>query len=202
MYHGNPKMQFKEPKASYLKSEIQGDATLEGLAETNLTLRENILEAQQRHTKYAGGKEIMFDIGDKEWLSTRYIWTTRPAKKLDYKRAGPYTVSEVINRNAHKLDLPNTMWNLNVFHVLQLDRYTPPVIGQPPNKPLPMIVAASEEWEVDRILDSKRQYRKFLNLVEWAEYRSVRTTWEPAEILRNAQELVDQFHRSHPRKPR
>ena len=122
MYHRNPEMQFQAPKASHLKSEIQADATLEGLAETHRTLCENILEAQMRQTKYAGGKEITFDIGDKVWLSTKHFHTTRPSKKLDYKRAGPYTVSKVISRNAYKLDLPKTMRNHNVFHVSQLDR--------------------------------------------------------------------------------
>jgi hypothetical protein len=202
MYHRNPEMQFKAPKASHLKSEIQADATLEGLAETLRTLCENILEAQQRQTKYAGGKEITFNIGDKVWLSTKHFRTTRSSEKLDYKRAGPYTVSKVINRNAYKLDLPKTMRNHNVFHVSQLDRYTPPVSGQPPNEPLPMIVDDSEEWEVDHILDSKWRSRKVHYHVQWAGYRYVRTSREPAENLGNAQELMDEFHHSHPEKPR
>ena len=106
MYHRNPKMQFKAPKASHLKSEIEADATLEGLAETHRTLNENILEAQQRQTKYTGGNEIRLDIGEKVLLSTKHFRTTRPSIVLDYKRVAPYTVSKVINRNAHKLDLP------------------------------------------------------------------------------------------------
>ena len=65
-----------------------------------------------------------------------------------------------------------------------------------------MIVDGSEEWEVDRILDSKQSYRKLHYLVQWAGYRYVRTCWEPADNLGNAQELVDKFHRSHPRKLR
>jgi hypothetical protein len=102
MFHRNPEMQFKAPKASHLKSDIQADATLEGLAETHRTLRENILEAQQRQTNFAGTKDIMSDIRAKVWLSTKHFRTTRPSTKLDYKRAGPYTVSKVINRNAYK----------------------------------------------------------------------------------------------------
>jgi len=202
MYHRNPEMQFKAPKASHLKSEIQADAMLGGLAETHRTLRENILDTQQRQTKYAGGKEITFDIGDKVWLFTRDFRTTGPSKKLDYKRAGLYTVSNVINRNANKLNLPKTMRNHNVFHVSQLNRYTPPVSGQLPNQPLPMIVDNSEEWEVDGILDCKRRYRKVHYLVQWAENRYVCMSWEPAEKLRNAQEQVEEFHHSHPGTPR
>jgi hypothetical protein len=65
MYHRHPEMQFKAPKALHVKSEDQADATLEGLSETYRTLRENILKAQQRQTKYSSGKELTFNVGDK-----------------------------------------------------------------------------------------------------------------------------------------
>jgi len=65
MYHRNPEMQFKAPKGSHFKLEIQADSTPKRLAESHRTFRENIVEAQQRQMKYAGGKEITFDIGDK-----------------------------------------------------------------------------------------------------------------------------------------
>jgi len=202
-YHYHPVMQFKAPKQpSSLNSEIQADAFAAGLEETHQTLRKNLQEAQANQTKYAGGKEVVFEVGDKVWLSTRHFRTTRPSKKLDYKRTGPYTVSKVINKNAYKLDLPYTIRKHNVFHVSLLDRYTPPTAGQPPSEPQPTVVDDSDEWEVDRILDSKRRYRKLHYLVQWAGYSYVRTSWEPAENLGNAQELVDEFHREHPRKPR
>ena len=141
-------MQFKALKASHLKSVDQADATLEGLAETHRTLRENIMEAQQRQTKYIGGNEITFDVGDKVWISTKHFRTTRPSEKLDYKHAGPYTGSKVIIKNADKLDLPKTMQNHNVVHVSQIDLSTPPVSVQPSREPHPMMVDYSEEWEL------------------------------------------------------
>jgi len=206
LYHRNPQMQCKAPKppASHLKSEIQPDAVLEGLEETHRVLRENLLEPQKRQSKYAGGKEITFNVGDKVWLSTKHLRTTRPSKKLDYKRTGPYTVSKIINKNAYKLDLPNTMRNHNVFHISLLDWYASPVAGQPRSEPQPMIVddAGEEEWEVERMLDAKLHYRKLHYLVQWAGYSHVRTSWAPADNLENAQELVDDFHRTHPEKPR
>jgi len=64
---------------------------------------------------------MIFKVGDKVWLSTRNIHTTSPCKKLDYKRAGPYTVIKIINRNAYKLDLPKTMRINDVFHISLLD---------------------------------------------------------------------------------
>ena len=205
VYHWHPEMQFEAPKApANLKSEIQADAVLEGLEETHRLLRGSILDAQERQMKYAGGKEITFEVGDRVWLLTKHFRKTRPSKKLDYKCAGPYMVSMIINQNAYKLDWPKTMRNHNVFHVSQLDRYTPPVVGQPASEPLLTIVDESgeEELEVDRILDSKRCYRKLHYLVQWAGYSHLRTSWEPADNLEHAQHMVDEFHRKHPGKPR
>jgi len=185
----HPEMKFKAPNPpANLKSEIQADAVLEGLEETHRLLQESILDAQERQTKYAAGKEITFEVGDRVWLSTKHFRTTRPFKKLDYKCAGPYTVRKIINQNAYKLDLPKTMQNHTVFHVSQLDRYTQPVGGQPPLQPLTTIVdeLGEEEWEVDHILDSKRRYRKLHDLVHWAGYSHICTSWEPADNLKHA----------------
>jgi len=199
-YHFHPEMQFKWPKAPTIaRSEVKADVMLAGLEETHEILRQNLLEAQTRQSKYAGRKEMIFKVGDKVWLSTRNIHTTRPCKKLDYKRAGPYTGSKMINRNAYKSDLPKTMRIHDVFHVSLLNLYSPPIMGQPSSEPQPTIVDDSGyEWEVERILDSKRRYRMLHYLVQWAGYNYVRTSWEPADNLENAQELVNEFHQTHP----
>ena len=90
----------------------------------------------------------------------------------------------------------------NVFHVSLLDRYTPPVAGQHPPEPQPTIVDDHDEYEDERILDSKRRYRKLYYHVQWAAYNYLQTTWEPASNLENAQDLVDEFHAANPTKPR
>jgi hypothetical protein len=113
-----------------------------------------------------------------------------------------YTVSKIINKNVYKLDLQKTMRNRNVFHVTQLDHYPPPVVGQPSSEPHPVIVDNSEEWEVERILDSKQRYRKLHYLILWAGYSHIRTCWELFENLENARELSDEFHQDQPNKPR
>jgi hypothetical protein len=59
-------------------SETEGDVLLEGLEETHRVLHENLLEAQEKQTKNAVGKEITFDVGDRVWLSTRHFHPTRP----------------------------------------------------------------------------------------------------------------------------
>jgi hypothetical protein len=108
-YNYHPTMQFKPPKDPNFRSQVQPDSWMAGVEEIHQILRENIIEAQVRQTKYAGGKEMTFAVGDKVWLSTRNKKTSRPSKKLDYKRTGPYTVGKIINKNGYKLDLPSTM---------------------------------------------------------------------------------------------
>jgi hypothetical protein len=88
------------PKATSLKSETQTDILRKGLEETHLVLREDTLEDLEKQTKYAGGKEITFEVGDRVWLSTGHFRTNRPSKKLDDKCAGRYSVSKTINKNA------------------------------------------------------------------------------------------------------
>lgn len=91
------------------------------------------------------------------WLSTQHFRMTSLTQKLDYKSAGPYTGSKIINQSAYISDLPKTMWNHNVFHVSQLLRDSATVVGQLPSELQPTIVdePGNEEWEVDRILDSR-----------------------------------------------
>jgi hypothetical protein len=137
-------------------------------------------------------------VGDTVWLSTRNLKTSRPSKMLDYKRTGPYMASKIINKNDYKLDFPSTTRNNNIFHVSLLDRYTLPVGGQSSSEPHPMIVEETQEWEVHRILDYRRRYRKLHYLVQWSGCNHICTSWEPAEHLKNTRKLADEFHRNRP----
>jgi hypothetical protein len=139
---------------------------------------------------------MTFEVGDKVWLSAKHIQTARPSKKLDYKRLGPFKVTKVINRNAYRLELPYSMKVHNVFHVSLLDRYVGPVPGQQPSDPPPAITAENpdaEEWEVERVLDSRKRYKRLWYLVQWAGHNYVNTSWEPAETLEGASESGSRF---------
>jgi hypothetical protein len=64
-----------------------------------------------------------------------------------------------------------------------------------------MIVEETEEWEVDRILNSRRRYQKLHYLVLWTGDNHIRTSWEPAEQLKNAPDLLHEFLRERPDQP-
>src|SRR5439155_968659 len=186
MYGMHPRMHLAPFVTSRIHLERSADDHVTKITELREQLQKNILEAQERQTKYAGGKDMTFNVGDKVWLSTRNIKTSRASKKLDYKRIGPYTVTKVINKNAYKLNLPPTLRIHNVFHVSLLDAYKSPVTGQLPPEPLPVISSDdpdSTEWEVERIIDSRTRgrgpIRRIEYLVQWAGYAYIRTTWEP-----------------------
>ena len=143
-----------------------------------------------------------FSVGDMVWLLRRHISTTRPCAKLDYKKLGPFRIVERINPVAFRLKLPPHFRIHDVFHVSLLephhasqlpDRQAPP----PPPVELPM----GEEYEVDQILDSRLHRRRLQYLVLWKGYPLSEATWEPSQHLKNAPEVVQDFHHRYPHKP-
>ncbi|MBW0553689.1 hypothetical protein O181_093404 [Austropuccinia psidii MF-1] len=71
--------------------------------------------------------------------------------------------------------------------------------GPPP----PIIIEEEEEGEVSQIMDSKVKQQKLYYLVEWKGFSQdpERSTWEPAESLKNFPEPIKDFHSLYPDKP-
>ena len=76
MYGMHPRMHIAPFVTSRLHSERLADDYAAKIGEVRERLRQNIVEAQERQTKYPGGKEISFAVGDKVWLSTKHITTS------------------------------------------------------------------------------------------------------------------------------
>jgi hypothetical protein len=173
-------------------------------------LRAEICLAQAQHEKYANRKRRpsrRFLENDLVWLDARNIKTARPQKKLDWKFLGPYRISAVISPYAYRLELPASMRIYPVFHVnLLRPANSNPLPGQRQDPPPPVEVEGVEEWEVEDILDSRWDRRgrggrpRLKYLVKWAGYDE--PTEVPADHLTNAQEIVNNFHRRYPAKPR
>ena len=142
-----------------------------------------------------------YQEGDKVWLSTRFIKTTRPAKKLDNRYLGPFVIKDKISSHAFRLELPTTMRIHNVFHVSLLEPYhenTLPGRIQPP--PPPVEVNGDVEYEVEAILDHKIDRRfsaeeRLRYLVKWLGYDD--TTWEGPSNLQNATEILEAYRRKY-----
>jgi transposase InsO family protein len=176
------------------------------LQEIQATLSYNLYDAQNTQKKVADrhrcDSSTKFQVGDRVWLLQGNIKTTRPCRKLDYQRFGPYVISGKINDVTFRLDLPPHMRLHPVFHVSLLEPYTSSSIpGRVSTPPPPVEVSNGSEYEVAAILDSKLIRNKLYYLVDWLGYTPNDRTWEPAENLQNASDMVAAFHRNYPNKP-
>jgi hypothetical protein len=143
-----------------------------------------------------------YSIGDKVWLSSKNIVTDRPTAKLADKWLGPYPIASIVSRSAVRLQLPNSMKVHPVFNVTMIRPHEPdPILNRQPAPTPPPIIAGppgEEEWEVERIDDVRRRYRKLQFLVKWKGWSNADRTWEPVENLERAPEAIAEFYRIHP----
>ncbi|MBW0529527.1 hypothetical protein O181_069242 [Austropuccinia psidii MF-1] len=130
------------------------------------------LEAAIRRFKYADRNRAIppdFQPGDKVWLASKNIKTTRPTKKLSERWLGPFEVLKKIGSHAYHLKLPQQWKTVHpVFHVSLLEPVKQSTIpNQHQLPPPPIIVEDKEEWEVAHVLDSKLTRGTLWYLVEW-----------------------------------
>ena len=67
--------------------------------------------------------------------------------------------------------------------------------------PDPVLVDGVEEFEVEKILNSRMRYNRLEYLVKWKGYDTGHNGWEPHYNL-HAPDEVAQFHRDFPSAPR
>jgi hypothetical protein len=180
-------------------------ALAENLRSHHDDLIENIKSAQNHQARYydAKHKRIEFSVGDKVWLSSANISTQRPSKKLDWKRLGPFTITERIGTQAYRLQLPVSMKVHSVFHVSLLEPYVSSTIPNRVRPPPPaVVVEAEQEYEVEEILDSKYLRNRLFYLVKWKGYDPCHNSWEPVSFVKNASRLIEVYHSKYPSRPR
>ena len=84
------------------------------------------------------------------------------------QKLGPFRILERVNPIAFRLELSPTFRLHNVFHACLLKLYHPSRIrGRQPHPSLPVELSTGEEYEVDRILDSRLRRRRIQYLVLW-----------------------------------
>ena len=166
--------------------------------EAQAALRQAAEDMARFHDAHRG-KEIVFKVGEKVWLDSRNIKTTRPTKKLDDKWFGPFPITEVISNSAYKLKLTPPFSKVHpVFNITMLRRFEPDQIKERPKpaQPDPVIDEEGEEvYEVERILDRRERRGRSEYLVSWKEFGLEHNSWEPERNLKGAQRLISQFNR-------
>ena len=58
-----------------------------------------------------------------------------------------------------------------------------------------------QEYDVESILDVRKEGRQWKYLVKWEGYDTSENTWEPLKHLKKVQEMIKQFHRQNPDLP-
>ena len=154
--------------------------------------------AKKEYKRYADRKRMVgpqYVPGNMVWLSTRNI---RFKKKSIFhpKFIGPFAVVRRVNPVAYKLALPSSLGIHPVFHTSLLKR-APNVRCR---KPPPVLRDCQVEYEVQRILDSRRVGSRLWYLVSWKGYGAENDSWEPLQNL-HAPRLLASFHRRFPGKP-
>jgi len=89
----------------------------------------------------------MYKPGDRIYLDTSDIKTTRPSPKLSYRRLGPFEIECQVGLLAYRLKLPRRMRQLHpVFNVVKLSAAPEdPILGRRPQTLPPPIVVNGEE---------------------------------------------------------
>jgi hypothetical protein len=154
-------------------------------------LRQELLFVQERMTTYANKKRLKgptLEEGDKVYLLRKNIKTKRPSDKLDYKKMGPFRITEKLSEVNFRLSLPKTRRHA-VFHISLLE-------PAPANARLATQIELEnneEEWEVEeiknhRIYDNDTEY-----LIKWKGYDNSENTWEPIENLTGCKQLLEEY---------
>jgi Chromo (CHRromatin Organisation MOdifier) domain len=73
--------------------------------------------------------------------------------------------------------------------------------GETFTEPPPDLIAGQKEWEVEKVLASRRQgcWKKLQYLIRWKGFSEAHDSWEPLENLENAHKAVKNFYHENPR---
>jgi len=166
-----------------------------------------IRKAQEDMIQYYNRRRTpapMYKPGDRVYLDTSDIKTTRPSPKLSHRQLGPFEIKCQVGPSAYRLKLPHGIRQLHpVFNVVKLSATSEdPILGRKLQAlPPPIIVNREEEWEVEEILNSHWHQRRFQFLVKWKSFSREHNSWEVASDVK-ALDLVVEYYRKHPAAPR
>ncbi|MBW0487477.1 hypothetical protein O181_027192 [Austropuccinia psidii MF-1] len=123
-------------------------------------VKEELESAIRRFKRYTDRNRLIppdFQPGDKVWLASKNIKTTRPTKKLSERWLVPFQVIKSSGSHEYHLKLPQQWKSVHpVFHVSLLE---PVKQSSIPNShqslPPPVLVEEQEEWGVAQVWNSK-----------------------------------------------
>jgi len=161
--------------------------------EAEMALRK-IQEEMKRYADRGRKETEKWKKGDRVLLSTKdLVFKERPSKKLTERYIGPYAIEEVVSSNMVKLRLPSSMRIHLVVNVSLIVRYKEQMKGQKKEEEKLVEVEGVEEWKVEKILNKKKMRGVEKYLIRWKGFMAEGDTWERREILKNVEELIEEF---------
>ena len=118
------------------------------LEELHTQLQKTISTAQTRYSASANHQWIPapeFQVGDKVFVKSDHIRTTRPSKKLSEKFLGPFTIIAQAGTHSFTLHLPESIHSIHpVFHVSMIEPTTPNPFPSRNSVPDPPVIVDGE----------------------------------------------------------
>jgi len=147
------------PEYEMISHLIQGKQKKpEEMTQLHESLRDEMVAAQLRQKEYYDlhrKPDPNLQSGDMVWLLPRNIKTTRPSKKLEYKKIGTFKILAKIRTSAYKLALPPSMAIHKTFHISLLEPYQDNQFPSQIKEPSPPIqIEGEDKYELDEIIDS------------------------------------------------
>ena len=137
-----------------------------------------MIKAQKSWVKHKDTPK--YKEGELVWLEGKNLRTAQPTPKLGARRHGPFKVAQVMSPINYRLELP-TQWSIHpVFHIDLLTPYRETIThGANYQRPPPDLVDNAEEYEVEKILDSRLfgRRRRLQYLVKWKGYPDSDNMW-------------------------
>ncbi len=156
-YH--PRVSFEEDVDPRLRSRLANELAKE-LRELMEVCCQNLFHAPELQKKAhdKGVKSCSYALGEKIWLSSKYI-KTKKNKKLENKLFGPFQVLHVVGKQAYKLELSTKGKIYDIFHMFLLDqditrRERVDKALSEPEKDLKFEAGGNKEYELEAIIDS------------------------------------------------
>src|ERR1700675_177343 len=144
-----------------------------------------LTKAKEEYAQYYNRRRTPapeYKPGDRVWLDSSNIKTTRPSAKLAHRCLGPYVIDREVGNGAYNLKLPPSLRALHdVFPVVKRTPAPPdPIPGRrPAPPPTPVLVEGVEEYVVEEILNSRFRYGRIEYLVKWKGFDDGANSWEP-----------------------
>jgi len=142
-------------------------------------------------------RDVVFDVGEKVWLSTRNLRLAVPSCKFADRFVGPFTILEKVGPVAYRLDLSASKLSTlhNVFHVSLLRAFRDNGFGA--SAPAIEVQDEDIEWEVSGILAHRTKAGEPQFLVGFAGFDDSENRWMSAAELTNAPDVLAAYQQQH-----